>query len=455
MNLANSYFSDNIKPIPGAIIYLNGKYTPPSYHPLIRDLDKLPFPSWEKFPLKLYTHEDTLPILLSRGCVNKCTFCNDWKIWQGKYRNRSASNILEEIKTMQKRFNTRIFQCNDLMFNGNLKMLNELADSIINNECNIQWNAQGTIRKEMNLPLLKKLRKSGVNWITYGVESLSENVLEKMGKRYTFKDIQEVLKNTKKAGISTSINFIVGFPGETEEDFNTTKRNLRLIKEYVDEISSLNPCYVNADIELEKSPEKFSIRLPKENWCYYWESVGDENTYEVRKKRAKELFSLASNLGIKVRFTGIYDEGEMFKNITYALGPEVITGKSKSKLDILLINPPPWGVENPPLSLAFLSRYAREKGFSVECMDLNLEFYKKVSEDWKLLWHVENKNFWARDETYPLVEKILEELLEKSAEKILQKNPSLLGISVVDGKERVTISLIKRLREKGICRKDK
>jgi len=220
----------------------------------------------------------------------------------------------------------------------------------------------------------------------------------------------------------------------------------------VDEISSLNPCYVNADIELEKSPEKFSIKLPRGNWCYYWEGLNGENTYEIRKRRTRELLELelSRDLGIKVRFAGIYDEGpEIMDSLERAVGREDSSRGKKNGLDILLVNPPPWGVENPPLSLAFLSRYAREKGFSVESLDLNLKFYKKVSQEWKLLWHVENKNFWARDETYPLVESIIEEFLEKSAEEILGKNPSLLGISVVDGKERVTISLIKRLRKKG------
>ncbi|NOZ64165.1 MAG: radical SAM protein [Caldiserica bacterium] len=215
--LINSHLSGNMYPVPGAIIYLNGQYTTPSHRPLIKNLAGLPFPAWEKFPLELYTGQNTLPILFSRGCVNRCTFCNDWKIWQGKYRYRPAYDIFQEIKTMHEKFNTRTFQCNDLMFNGSLKMLEELSEYLINAKLNIQWNVQGTIRREMSLPLLQKLRESGLNWITYGVESLSENVLEKMGKKYTFEDIQGMLKNTKKAGIGTSINFIVGFPGETEK----------------------------------------------------------------------------------------------------------------------------------------------------------------------------------------------------------------------------------------------
>ena len=119
------------------------------------------------------------------------------------------------------------------------------------------------------------------------------------------------------------------------------------------------------------------------------------------------------------------------------------------RTDVLLINSPPWGIENPPVALGFLSRYLREKGISIKVMDLNIEFYRSVSEEWKLLWHVENKNFWARDEVYPFVEEIFENLIEESAKEIVRINPKLLGFSVVDGKERITISLIRRIRDMG------
>lgn len=214
---------------------------------------------------------------------------------------------------MVKKYNIKIFQCNDLLFNGNLKMLEQLAEYLINADLNIHWSVQGAIKIDMSLSLLKKLKKSGLGMITYGIESLSENVLKKMSKNYTFEDIRKVLEDTKRAGIGTSINFIVGFPNETEEEFNITKRRLIEIKKYVDLISSLNPCLINADTDLEKFPQRFFISPLKGDFCSTWKSLDEKNTYDVRKKRAQELSEFAENLGIETLFTAIYNETDFFK----------------------------------------------------------------------------------------------------------------------------------------------
>ena len=108
---------------------------------------------------------------------------------------------------------------------GAISVLKELADYLINARLNVHWSVQGVVRPDMDLDFLRRLKKSGLDGITYGVESFSENVLKKMKKKYTFEDIKKVLKNTKKADINTYINLIVGFPNETEEDFILTKES--------------------------------------------------------------------------------------------------------------------------------------------------------------------------------------------------------------------------------------
>lgn len=309
-NLVTAYCSAKIHPDKGVILYLNGRYSPFVPYLQIERLEEIPYPAWDKLHLDSYQLKNTLPILLSRGCMSKCTFCNDWRIWEGRYRVRPAEDIFQEITAAVKKFNIHGFQCNDLLFNGSLKMLRELTILIISSGVNIHWSAQGVIRKDMDLAFLKQLRKSGLNWITYGVESLSDKVLKKMKKTFTFDAVRDVLKDTKTAGIGVAVNFITGFPNETEEEFNITKNRLAEVRSDIDEISSLNPCYITCEIDLEKYYQDFSITLSHEKWFYHWQSQEGRNTYAVRKRRAKELAEFARTLGIKVCFTGIYDEGE-------------------------------------------------------------------------------------------------------------------------------------------------
>jgi anaerobic magnesium-protoporphyrin IX monomethyl ester cyclase len=303
-------------PLSGVVLSLANGYSEYAPHPLIKDLDGLSYPAWEKFPLHLYPSNDTLPLLLSRGCINRCAFCNDWKIWKAHYRCRSADNIFKEIKKIVETWQIRVFRCSDLMFNGDLYMLEELAEYLIESGLGIIWAVQGTVRKDMDARFLRVLKKSGLKVITYGIESLSENVLYKMHKRYSFRDIQDVLKNTKKAGIDVFVNFIVGAPYETDEDFNLTKNRLRKIRKYIDMISSLNPCYVTAETELEKDPQKYAILLSQKDWWCNWESIDGTNTFEIRKARAKELYRFAKALKIKINFLGLYEEEKPPAEIT-------------------------------------------------------------------------------------------------------------------------------------------
>ncbi len=276
--------------------------------PYIADLDALPFPAWEKLPLEKYEVQGELPMIFSRGCINRCAFCNDWRMWNGRFRSRSAKNIFAEIKALHDRFGKKTFRCNDLLFNGNLKVLDELTDLIIGSGLKINWTAQGVVRTDMKVELLRKLKKSGMTTIIYGVESLADNVLEKMGKPFTFADIQIMLKRTKEAGINTWINLIMGFPGETEEDFQITKRRLEEVRDYLDTVSSLNPCNITAATDLEISPEKFGIVFPPDkDWCEGWETADGRNTLEIRKRRAQEIFKYLRSLRIQTNFVGIYD----------------------------------------------------------------------------------------------------------------------------------------------------
>ena len=441
--LVNLCFSGKTYPLCNVVLYKHGRYSLYAGNSLIENLDETGYPVWDKLPLKLYSSGNTLPILFSRGCINKCSFCNDWKIWQGRYRCRSALNIFEELKVMSKKFDAKVFQCNDLLFNGNLRMLEELADCINASDINIQWSAQGIVRRDLGFKLLEKLKRSGLTWVTYGVESLSEDILNKMGKKFTYEDIKSVLKQTKKAQIAASINFIIGFPGETEEYFNLTKSRLKEIKEYVSVISSLNPCYVTGETDLEKAPQKFSITLPGQQWWYSWESLDGKNTYEIRKRRTEEFLAFATKIGMKTQFVGIYNE--QISSDKCLQKQDEINKDEKYKVDFLFINLPPWGQENPHIGIGYISSYLRTKEVSFKVLDLNKSFFTE-HPDFRMLWHTENKNFWSNKNTFPLILDVFCKDIEDALRKITEFNPRVVGFSVVDPKERLTVEFIEKIK---------
>jgi radical SAM superfamily enzyme YgiQ (UPF0313 family)/MoaA/NifB/PqqE/SkfB family radical SAM enzyme len=115
-------------------------------------------------------------------------------------------------------------------------------------------------------------------------------------------------------------------------------------------------------------------------------------------------------------------------------------------VDLLLATLPPWGICNPPVGLAHLATYVRSKGFGVEVLDLNIDLYHRLGPPWQLLWHVENKNYWSNAETFDLLLDELAPHLDEYAELIATHPARLVGLSVVDPKERCTIELIRRVK---------
>ena len=121
--------------------------------------------------------------------------------------------------------------------------------------------------------------------------------------------------------------------------------------------------------------------------------------------------------------------------------------KIKYNDDFLLINLPPWAQESPHIGVGYLSAYLRDKGVKANVMDLNKSFYLN-HPDFAMLWHVENKSFWSNESTFSLILKIFEKDIEDFIDKILLYNCDILGFSVIDPKERLTIEFIKRIKDR-------
>jgi len=283
---------DNIK---GTLIKKDGRIIVNEPREEIKYLDNLPFPDFTDFDLKQYK-EFSLPIMTSRGCVARCVFCGEIRFWK-KFRFRSAENIFREIKENVNRFGVKKFFFNDSLINGNLKELSCFVDLIVENKLDIDWGGYARVNKGMSLELLKRLRKANCSYLSYGIESGSQKVLNKMNKNISLKDAEMNLKNTVDSGIAAHVNWIVGFPTESWLDFF---KSLYFIYKNRKNISHFNPgqvpCGIMPDSELASNPEYFGI--VKGAFFENWRTKFFMNTIIHRKIRLKMLRGLISLLRI-------------------------------------------------------------------------------------------------------------------------------------------------------------
>ena len=274
--------------------------TPP--RSLISNLDDLPFLDFSDLPLINYDDSVHIPLLTSRGCIQRCVFCSSRAFWAG-YRRMSGKRIFEEI-LFHKKQNEKLGHVDflDLMFNGDIKELNSFCDLMNNSPIkgDISWVANAIIRPEMTPELLQKMKKAGCKHLIYGIESGSKKVLGLMKKRFAIGDADAVIKFTHQAGIVVTTNFMFGFPGEEENDFIETLDFIKRNAKYLDRVyPSRTFCALEEFSYLHSHLEEFGVKPNPPNHLY-WESADNTNTYPERLRRCEEFCKTAFSLGIEI-----------------------------------------------------------------------------------------------------------------------------------------------------------
>ena len=190
-------------------------------------LDSLPLPAYHLIPVHLYRPSlgnykrlPGMPIISSRGCPGKCTFCfvgvNGKRI-----RFRSAENVIREIRLLVERYGMREISFYDDNFTTSGKRVGEICEGILSRGLDITWTCSSRVDL-INEKMLKIMRRSGCHQIGFGIESGDEQILATIRKRIKLDKALESIRLTQKCGIQAKINLMFGNPGETVESLQKT-----------------------------------------------------------------------------------------------------------------------------------------------------------------------------------------------------------------------------------------
>jgi len=191
------------------------------------DLSTLDNPDFSDFDVKKYTQAAGFG---SRSCPFQCSFCSETVQW-GAYRKKGAVQLVRELCDLSDRYGNRLFLLGDSLVNP---MVDQLAREFIKSGREIYWD--GYLRADAPVcdPVNTMLwRKGGYYRARLGIESGSQHVLDLMNKKITPDQIMDALAALAGAGIKTTTYWVIGHPGEREEDFLET---LDLIEECRDDI---------------------------------------------------------------------------------------------------------------------------------------------------------------------------------------------------------------------------
>jgi len=212
--------------------------------PLRPNLDEWPFPDRSLVDSSLYynPHSRRSPFttaLTSRGCVARCIFCTSPPFYHGKFRQRSAANVLAELKTLRDQgFREVLFR--DESFTENRKRLRAICSGLIEQDLDLTWiaNSRVGVLEEEDLRLMKR---AGCFYLWVGVESGSQPVLDRLRKGITVEETREMFRLANKMGINIHAHLMFGNPGETKEDILQSIRFLMEIEPAAVDIGITTP----------------------------------------------------------------------------------------------------------------------------------------------------------------------------------------------------------------------
>ncbi len=224
------------KKIPGSCAYIkkNKLFFSEKYKE-DESLDEMAFPAYELLPKSPWPYKSSLfpkdftLVMSSRGCPNQCTFC---AYRNQKWRPRSPENVVEELKMLRKKYNIKNFVYFDDTISINKERCLKICELMKENGLTDMKYAICTRVNAIDVELLKAWKETGLEEISFGVESGSEKILKMTRKGITKKQILNAFDLCKKMKIKAITLVILGLPGETLNTINETKGLIKKINPF-------------------------------------------------------------------------------------------------------------------------------------------------------------------------------------------------------------------------------
>ncbi|MFA5145015.1 MAG: radical SAM protein [Candidatus Omnitrophota bacterium] len=198
---------------------------------LNHDLNSLPFidrdlTKWQLYARKNGNYKRTpgTYIMSGRDCWwGKCTFCS-WGSFYPSFRSRSASNVLDEIGDLIKRYGVReiMDDTGSLPTGGWLRefcrgMISRGYNKKIYLDCNMRFGA-------LSAEEYRLMKEAGFRLLLFGLESANQYTLDRVNKKLRVQDIIDSCRSARKAGLFPHITLMFGYPWESYSDaLNTLK----------------------------------------------------------------------------------------------------------------------------------------------------------------------------------------------------------------------------------------
>ena len=204
-------YDNSYDKIYGLIFKKNDKVVVNPSRPWNKEPDNLFFPDYQSLPMARY---NCYPLITSRGCPYKCTFCAAHILCGGMWRPRSPENIVGEIRYLLNKYGYKKFAVCDDNFNVQVERVKKFCQLLLDSNTNIEWSCWSFRADRTEPAMLKAMKDSGCTAVAIGVESANAQVLKNIKKHETLEQIEEGIRNIKRAGIKCNTLNMIGNQGD-------------------------------------------------------------------------------------------------------------------------------------------------------------------------------------------------------------------------------------------------
>jgi len=200
----------------------------------IRDVDDIPVPRWDLTPIEHYLDGGfsfgvdrgrTLPLLATRGCPYRCTFCSSPQMWTTRYSTRSPMLVVDEIEESVRRYRVENVDFYDLTAIIEREWILEFCRLLDARGLRITWQLpSGTRSEALDEEVLRAMYRSGCRNVSYAPESGSRRTLEAIKKKVKLDRLEASMRAAVRIGLNVKANILIGFPDEGEKDLRQTLR---------------------------------------------------------------------------------------------------------------------------------------------------------------------------------------------------------------------------------------
>lgn len=278
--------------VPGIFFRREGQIieTPP--RPLLPATDLLS-PDWSLTDLHLGTSRvRLLPVETSRGCVYNCAYCSEVHHWAKPVRFKTPVTVVEEILGHVEQYGVTTFRFVDSCFSAPAQRCAAVCDALYD-RCtregiDIKWSSYARV-SDLTMDLLERMKRAGCVALDVGAESGDPHMLQQMHRRdYSPQEIIAVARRGRAVGILIHYNFVVGFPGETEE---TIQNTIQVIEEAQPDSYTCFLLFLAPNTTLHKEREKYAITGGGLSWQH-----ATMNSEEAGRAMFKIYRSVSANL---------------------------------------------------------------------------------------------------------------------------------------------------------------